>query len=107
MRLHAAALALLIFASLNLRADDVKNAALAAPFAAEAGGSPIDLADGTGHAAPLFVDWDGDGQKDLLVGQFGGGKLRIYRNSGKKDAPEFGGFEWFKAAGEVAKVETG
>lgn len=81
---------------------------LQAPFRAEAAGVPIDLSgDGVGHAAPIFFDWDGDGLRDLLVGQFGDGKLRIYRNTGKKDAPAFEGFEWFKAGGEVAKVETG
>ncbi|MDZ7362515.1 MAG: T9SS type A sorting domain-containing protein [candidate division KSB1 bacterium] len=33
-------------------------------------------------AAPVFVDWDGDGAVDLLVGEEAGG-LNFYRNSGR------------------------
>jgi hypothetical protein len=100
-------LPLLLLSAVVARADDVASIQLAAPFTAEAGGKPIDLADGVGHSAPLLVDWDGDGLKDLLVGQFGGGKLRIYRNTGKKDAPAFDKLEWFQAAGKDGTVETG
>ena len=107
MRLLAPLVAFLIISAPLVRADDVAADQLAAPFTAEAGGKPIDLADGVGHSAPLFVDWDGDGLKDLLVGQFGGGKLRIYRNTGKKEAPAFDKFEWFQAAGKDGVVETG
>ena len=80
---------------------------LADPFLAEVGGQPIDLADGVGHAAPLWFDWDGDGLNDLIVGQFKGGHLRIHRNIGKRDAPVFGECTWFEAGGERAKVESG
>ena len=69
------------------------------PFLALAGDSPIDAA--SGHAAPLMVDWDGDGLADLLVGQFSGGRLRIYRNLGTVGAPRFEEFTWFQTeAGE-------
>ncbi|KAF0243587.1 MAG: hypothetical protein FD180_3235 [Planctomycetota bacterium] len=107
MRLLVPLVVFLLVAAEGVRADDIASNQLAAPFAAEAGGKPIDLADGVGHSAPLFVDWDGDGLKDLLVGQFGAGKLRIYRNTGKKDAPAFEKFEWFQAAGKDGVVETG
>ena len=36
-----------------------------------------------------MADFDGDGLKDLLVGQFGHGKLRIYRNSGTTTKTQF------------------
>jgi hypothetical protein len=90
-----------------LAGDVVSGSALSDPFALEADGRPIDLSDGTGHAAPLVVDWDGDGLKDLLVGQFAGGKLRIYRNVGAKGAPKLAKHEWFQAAGQDATVPTG
>ncbi len=64
-----------------------------APFRVKAGESWIDVE--VGHAAPLWYDWDGDGLEDLLVGQFGEGKLRIYRNVGKKGAPAFRDFTLF------------
>jgi hypothetical protein len=60
-----------------------------------------------GHAAPLFVDFDGDGLPDLLVGQFGEGKLRIYKNVGTRAAPRFDGFTWFKTGEEEGKVPAG
>ena len=62
---------------------------LAAPVTLTAAGQEIDV-DG-GHAAPFVHDIDGDGKKDLLVGQFEGGILRVYRNEGdgRLAAPTF------------------
>jgi hypothetical protein len=57
------------------------------PFRVTAGDKFIDVE--VGHAAPWHIDWDGDGVKDLLVGQFGEGKLRIYRNVGTDAQPKF------------------
>ena len=58
------------------------------PFRVQAGGKPIDV--DVGHAAPYVVDFDGDGIRDLLVGQFGQGRCRIYKNTGTDKAPQFG-----------------
>ena len=57
---------------------------LSKPRLVRAEGEPIDV--DTGHAAPLMRDWDGDGTLDLLVGQFGSGRLRIYPNEAKDGA---------------------
>ena len=59
---------------------------LAAPVRLEAAGAAIDTM--TGHAAPFVCDFDGDGIQDLLVGQFGGGQLTIYRNEGTNTQPK-------------------
>jgi hypothetical protein len=60
-----------------------------------------------GHAAPLVVDFDGDGLPDLLVGQFGEGKLRIYKNVGTASAPRFDSFTWLQAGDKEARIPSG
>ena len=79
---------------------------LAPPVHVTANGKPIDV-ERSGHAAPFVGDIDGDGKPDLLVGQFSGGKLRIYRNVGTASAPQFGDFEWFKASETLGTIPAG
>jgi hypothetical protein len=70
------------------------------PVRLEAGGAPVRV-ESPGWAAPCWADIDGDGKKDLLVGQFNGGKICVYKNLGDgKLAPG----EWLKAEGAVAEV---
>jgi hypothetical protein len=78
---------------------------LAEPFLVTAGGQPIKV--DIGHAAPIYTDFDGDKLPDLLVGQFGDGKLRIYKNVGTAQKPKFDKFEWFHANGVVAQIDAG
>jgi hypothetical protein len=59
---------------------------LEAPVPLYAGSQPIDV-EHQGHAAPFVGDYDGDGRKDLLVGEFYKGRLRIYRNDGTNRQP--------------------
>ncbi len=54
-----------------------------------------------GYAAPAWHDVDGDGKRDLVVGQFAGGKIRVYQNTG---AGAFAAGEWLMAGGKVAEV---
>lgn len=70
-----------------------------------ADGVPIDV--DLGHAAPLFRDFDGDGLEDLLVGQFGDGLLRVYRNVGRRGAPAFDRFEWFQTQSGPGSIPAG
>jgi hypothetical protein len=78
---------------------------LGAPVRIEAAGQPIDVE--VGHAAPFVGDFDGDHADDLLVGQFGGGKLRVYRNVGTNEGPTFDDFSWFQAGGADGTVPSG
>jgi hypothetical protein len=97
---------------------------LAPPFAVTAGGALIDaplvkkgfrpsdvLYD---NANPWFADFDGDGKPDLLLGQgeFSsafpeGGRLRIYKNLGKKGRPRFGEPFWFDDLVPTGRIPTG
>jgi len=70
------------------------------PVRLQADGVPVRV-ENPGYAAPCWADLDGDGRKDLLVGQFKGGKIRVYRNLGDgKLAPG----EWLKADGAAAEI---
>ncbi|MEX2172191.1 MAG: FG-GAP-like repeat-containing protein [Pirellulales bacterium] len=51
----------------------------------EADGNPLDIGV---HAAPLVIDWDDDGAKDLLVGTYQN-RIAFFRNTGTNDARSF------------------
>jgi hypothetical protein len=89
-------------------------AALAGSAAAQVFEPPVRLAAAgelihvdTGHAAPFVHDLDGDGVRDLLVGQFGKGRLRVYRNRGTNQQPEYEASRWLLAGGSIASVPVG
>jgi hypothetical protein len=54
-----------------------------------------------GYAAPCWADVDGDGKKDLIVGQFKQGKMRVFKNLG---AGKFAEGVWLKAGEKIAEV---
>jgi len=54
-----------------------------------------------GYAAPCWADFDGDGKKDLAVGQFNDGKIKVYRNLG---GGKLAAGKWLKAGGKVAEI---
>jgi hypothetical protein len=83
------------------------------------GDKPIDVT--TGHASPYIYDFNGDGIRDLLVGEFGSGtyrgettsksslanaRLRVYLNVGSNAAPRYDGFKYLQAGGENASVPS-
>lgn len=75
------------------------------PVALDAAEGPIDVT--TGHAAPALHDMNGDGLLDLLVGQFAGGRLRVYENVGTADAPRYETFRFLHAGEGEATVPAG
>jgi hypothetical protein len=79
---------------------------LAPPVHVLVGGRPLDV-ERSGHAAPAVGDLDGDGRPDLLVGQYDGGKLRVYRNTGTAGAPKFDTYTYFVAGGQTGRVPVG
>ncbi|MEN6576391.1 MAG: VCBS repeat-containing protein [Phycisphaerales bacterium] len=78
---------------------------LASPVRLEAAGKVIDT--DVGHAAPCVCDFDGDGVRDLLVGQFGDGLLWIYRNEGTNTEPKLATGVKFKDGGKDGTVPYG
>ncbi len=64
----------------------------------EAGGKSLRVA---GDAGPFAVDWDGDGDLDLLAGA-GDGSVSLFRNVGSSKAPELGSAETLVPPGETS-----
>ena len=88
-----------------LAAAFVLQSELGKPVRLEADGKPIDTE--IGHATAAVYDWDGDGKRDLLVGQFGSGMMKVYKNHGTNDAPTFKALTWLEADSKVVTTPTG
>jgi hypothetical protein len=71
-----------------------------APLRVMADGAAVRV-ESPGYAAPCCADIDADGKKDLLVGQFAQGKIRVFKNTGTK---ELAAGDWLQAEGKVAEV---
>jgi hypothetical protein len=75
-------------------------AEFAAPIRLVSQEKPIAV-EAPGYAAPCWADFDRDGIKDLLVGQFSNGKIRFYKHLGDL---KFAEGEWVQAEGQPAVV---
>jgi hypothetical protein len=71
----------------------------------EAGDEVIDVP--VGHLVPCVVDWNQDRKKDLIVGQFSGGKVRLYLNKGTDRKPKLGDFVYMEAGGKEISLPAG
>lgn len=65
------------------------------------GGTAFVQVEEPGYAAPCWHDVDGDGRKDLVVGQFRDGKIKVYRNLGDGKLAEG---TWLEAGGKPAEI---
>ena len=64
-------------------------------------GDEIIAVEKPGFASPCLSDMDGDGLKDLLVGQFNGGKIMVYKG---KEKGEYKAGEFLRADGQTAEI---
>jgi hypothetical protein len=71
----------------------------------QAAGKPIDIE--VGHLVPCVTDWNSDGKKDLIVGQFANGAIRLYLNEGTDEEPVFGDSSFLQAGGKPIKLDAG
>ena len=65
------------------------------------GGDAAIRVEAPGYACPTWADVDGDGKKDLVVGQFAGGKMRVFKGLG---GTQFAPGTWLLADGKTAEV---
>ena len=65
------------------------------------GGDAAVRVEAPGYACPCWADVDGDGTKDLLVGQFAKGKIQVFKGLG---GAKLAAGTWLQAEGQVAEV---
>jgi len=71
----------------------------------QADGKNIDVS--VGHLVPAVMDWNGDGKKDLIIGQFSGGKISVFLNRGSDKAPTFKDFSALRADAKEIRLPAG
>ena len=71
----------------------------------QADGKNIDVR--IGHLVPAVMDWNGDGKKDLIVGQFSGGRISVFLNRGSDKAPAFKDFSLLRADTREIRLPAG
>jgi len=63
-----------------------------------------DTLDVGSYSAPFAYDWNADGKKDLLVGQFHYGLIRFYPNVGTNNNPVFSGYAFLTADDSIISL---
>ncbi|MGQ9708056.1 MAG: hypothetical protein ACUVUR_04195 [bacterium] len=74
------------------------------PYPVYDAGVPIDVGY---YGAPVMADWNIDGGKDLICGQFTYGNIRYYQNLGPDTAPVFNGYQLLRADGREIQLPYG
>jgi hypothetical protein len=78
--------------------------AFEAPVRIKAGDEFIST-EGPGYACPTMADVDGDGNNDLVVGQFNQGHMLFCKNiAASGERPQFAAAQWIQSEGQRAIV---
>lgn len=59
------------------------------------------------YGAPCIADWNGDGNKDMILGIFTSGNILFYANENTNDSPVFNSFTSLKADGVTITLPYG
>ena len=65
------------------------------------GASPLQV---SYYSVPRVADWNSDGKKDLIVGQFSQCYVRVYLNQGTNSNPSFSGYSLIQSGGAPLTV---
>jgi len=68
-------------------------------------GEPLNVK--TGHSVPTVADWNNDGKKDLITGQFHQGRILLLLNRGTDANPVFTNYKLMEAGGSQIKLPAG
>lgn len=74
------------------------------PMYMECAGTAIDVGY---YGAPCIADWNGDGNKDMILGIFTSGNIRFYANENTNDSPVFNSYTSLKADGTTITLPSG
>lgn len=70
----------------------------------QAGGGDLDVGS---YSSPLVADWNGDGVKDLIVGELDDGMINFFENTGTNQNPLFGPSVHLRADGSEITMSYG
>ena len=59
------------------------------------------------YGAPCIADWNGDGNKDMVLGIFTSGNIRFYANENTNDSPVFNSYSNIQADGSAITLPSG
>lgn len=90
----------MIMSGVALLLPQLHAASFEAPQLLKTAEGPV-VTESPGYACPGWADVDGDGKKDLLVGQFRGGKIQLFKGLG---GTSLGKGEWLQAGGQDVSV---
>lgn len=60
-----------------------------------------------GYPVPTVVDWDNDGDNDLLIGQYSNGRIILYLNQGSNRKPRLAGGVPIESGGSPIETSYG